>query len=242
MAHRRVSLLLPLLVVFVAPGPALTAEADDPLAGFAAALPACPDDAQRCLGVALHVVCGERGPVRDAAWVATQLAVADRHFATLGVGFEVRSIDALSHDMALVRTAEDRDRLGAGRFTRGVVHVFLVEELSDIDVPGALIRGVHWREGQRSSKRRWVVLASAAPDMVLAHELGHFFGLPHSKDPASIMNKTPRTEPPFETWSFTEREQRRMKRELRRQLRSGAVVDSRQAPVKGRAKRPGRSG
>lgn len=241
MACRRTPLLVLLCTILVALSAAAPRETEDPLAGFAGALPACPDEAQRCVGVALHVVCGEGGPVQSAEWVATQLAVANRHFAMIGVGFAVRTVEALPSDLAFVRSAEDRDRLGAGRFTRGVVHVFLVEELSDIDTPDALIRGVHWREGRRSVKRRWVVLAKAAPDMVLAHELGHFFGLPHGKDPASIMNKTPRTEPPFETWSFTEREQRRMKRELRLQLRSGVVVAPRRKAIKRRTRRPGRS-
>ena len=60
--------------------------------------------------------------------------------------------------------------------------------------------------------------------MVLAHELGHFFSLPHGVEPTSIMNKRPRDNPPWEERVFTRREQTAMIEALTRMLDSGRLV------------------
>jgi hypothetical protein len=47
--------------------------------------------------------------------------------------------------------------------------------------------GVHWRAGTR----RWVFLTARARPPVLAHELGHFFGLPHDPAGGNLMTPGP---------------------------------------------------
>ena len=50
--------------------------------------------------------------------------------------------------------------------------------------------------------KRWIILSRIARAKVLAHELGHYFDLPHSKYPESIMNKKPRKTPPMAKRGF----------------------------------------
>jgi len=58
---------------------------------------------------------------------------------------------------------------------------------------------------------------------VLAHELGHFFGLPHSKYPVSIMNKTPRDDPPHAERGFHAKELAIMTRQRDAMIADGTL-------------------
>lgn len=193
------------------------------LSSWRAALPAACDAVAVCVGIDLHVVVGEGGePVQTSGWARDHLKEANRHFAPLGVGFAVTSIAALPEAQRVISTRAERDRLGRRRWARGRIAVFVVGQLDNVDEPG-VIRGVHWRDRAKRS-RRWVILSSVAPDMVLAHELGHYFGLPHSEYAVSIMNKTRRRAPPLSERTFAPEEIARMRRRLRVMRRGGAIA------------------
>ena len=68
------------------------------------------------------------------------------------------------------------------RLESGAINLFIVDRLDDIDIPGEQIRGVHWRDPKARTRKRWIFLSRIAGAMVLAHELGHYFSLPHSKE------------------------------------------------------------
>ena len=193
------------------------ASAEPDLSAITAAAPKCAEG-RTCVGIRLHVVIVDGAPVQPAAWIAEQLEEANRHFEPAGVSFELDGVDALPAEYADIETRSDRDLVGRRHYTRGVVHVFLVRSLANVDDPG-VIRGVHWRDRKKRS-RRWVLLSSIAASMVLAHELGHFFSLPHSAYEVSIMNKTPRDKPPHKERTFHKEEVAKMKRALKTMLAS----------------------
>lgn len=160
------------------------------------------------------------GVAVSAAWFAEQLAEANRTFAAVDTGFSVASVQALPAEVGHVATRADRDALGEGRWREAAVSVYVVARLDDVDADGQ-IRGVHWRRGERGGAPSWIIVSAIAPPIVLAHELGHRFGLRHGRAPESIMNKAPRTDPDPATWGFTTREQRTLRRELRRFAANG---------------------
>jgi hypothetical protein len=209
----------------LAPGRA-RGDVDHELAALAAALPACEATRAHCIGIQLHVpVDPDRGDavIARADWLAVELAEANRHFAPIDVGFQVVGVDALPAGAGRVATPADRDAVAEGRLTGKVIHLFITGQLDDVDQPGEVIRGVAWH--LRGGDRKYVILSTAAPERVLAHELGHVFGLPHSRHAISIMNKRRRTEPPVDQRTFAEVELAAMRPVLRRLLRDQWIAD-----------------
>jgi hypothetical protein len=199
-------------------GGLVRADATADLAAVQAAATGCDAARAHCFGIRLHVAPGEHGLVVSPAWIATQLANANRQFTPLDVGFQLVGVDAAS--IAHVASRKQRDVLGK-QIGGTVIDVFITGQLDDVDPEGVMVYGVTWRRGDR----KFIIVSAKAWERTLAHELGHFFGLPHSTYAVSIMNKTERTEPPVDQRRFADEEIAEMKRGLRRLLRAKVIVD-----------------
>ncbi|HUS32131.1 MAG TPA: hypothetical protein VMZ53_26710 [Kofleriaceae bacterium] len=174
-----------------------------------------------CFAIRVHVPLDDRGaPIATAAWIAGQVAAANQHFEKLDVAFQIDGIGPLPAAAARVEDRKERDSFG-GRLSRKVIDWFVTGQLDDIDIPGAQVFGVTWRRGDR----KFVIVSTQARERTLAHELGHFFGLPHSTYAISIMNKTPREEPPPEARTFADEEYARMKPRVKDAVRSRIVAN-----------------
>jgi matrixin len=212
--------------------PARAARADVPadvaadLTALRAALPVCDAARAHCIGLQLHITrAGAGGLIATADWLAAQLAAANRHFAPLDVGFQVAGIDTLPASAAHIATRRDRNNLATGRLHGTVIHVFVIAQLDDVDDIGQTRFGVAWHTP--NGDRKYILLSTQARERVrvLAHELGHVFGLPHSTYAISIMNKTERTEPPMEQRTFADQEIAAMRSGLERLLHDGVIAE-----------------
>ena len=168
-------------------------------------------------GLQLHIAPGTDAPIVTPAWIAAQVAMANHQFAALDVGFHVVGTTELPPSAAHLRTRADRTAL-APVVTGRVIHVFVTGKLDNVD-DDAPVYGVTWRAGAR----KFVILAANARDIVLAHELGHVFGLPHSTHPISIMNKAKRAEPPLADRRFADEELAAMRGVIKRLVRTKAL-------------------
>ena len=129
-----------------------------------------------------------------------------------------------------MKTRKQRTALGrrAGALKRGLIDLFIVGRLEDVDQPGSFIRGVHWRDPKARKKKRWIILSRIAKQVVFAHELGHYFSLPHSEFSHSIMNKTPRETPPMSDRGFVKSEIAKMKRARQKMFKTGHLIKLRE--------------
>ncbi len=177
-----------------------------------AALPRC--QARTCLALDLWLP----SDFADADWLTTQLEVANDRLAVIQTGVQVAAIHLLPGELGQIDTVAQRNRLGQlGRQTP--LRWFVVRHLADAEDPAAIRKGVTWRDGDAF----WVIESQTGMRWVLAHELGHVLGLAHSKEAASIMNKTPRVWPPPWQIGFTARERPILQRTLQRLVRAGRL-------------------
>lgn len=123
-------------------------------------------------------------PVAAAEWLASEIDSAEALFAPFGVSFAKTPGTPLDVRLAHIETRADRDALAA-HATPHVIDVFVVNSLRDVDDPSRMRRGVHWHA---PSGAHYVILVASAPATVLAHELGHYFGNPHSPVIDNVMS------------------------------------------------------
>ena len=208
-----------LLVTLLAASGARADVADD-VQAIRRGVPACDRTRAHCFGIQLHVAVDGRGPIVSPEWIAAQLAAANRHFARLDASFQLAGIDQQSN--VHVETRGDRDGLAA--YLGGpVVHVFITRRLDDVDVAGSIAFGVTWHA--QKDPRKYIIVSAEAMSRTLAHELGHFFGLPHSTYAISIMNKTDRAAPPPEQRTFADEEIEAMRPVLEMLVREHVLAE-----------------
>lgn len=195
------------------------ADAAPDLAPLIEAAPSCDVARATCIGLSLHIAVGDAGPVATADWIAGQIAAANHHFEPLDVGYQIVAVDALPASATRVENRAERSAFGP-QVKGTVIHVFVTGQLDDVDIAGNVIYGVTWPRGAT----KFIILSTQAWERTLAHELGHVFGLPHSRYAISIMNKTDRADPPIEQRRFAEEEFTTMKPRLRALLRTRAIV------------------
>lgn len=206
----------------------------------ALAVAPCPPTAKRCFEIQRYSA-STGDASADARWWQAQLQLANAAFKPAGIAFVTTDRGALAKRHHVITDARHRDRLGrrGGGHTTKRRSIAVFSPLRLLDVPDKTRdrHGVHWRDrGDRRSedwRRRWLIVVNAADrpqwslPIVLAHELGHFFGLPHGKDPTSLMNKSPNDRPPMAQWRFTTAELDTITRRSRQMLKRGRLRDLR---------------
>lgn len=158
-------------------------------------------------------------PVVDRAWLVARIERANAIFAPYDLQFVLGPSETFAAPVeALVRA----DRNALARAVAGeVLNLFVVRKLMDVDEPGRIRRGVHWKAHRRSERVHYVILASYAEEGILAHELAHFFGNPkHRHEPGNLVGYVPGPGLPH----LDPDQEKRLRRALRRMVNSGELV------------------
>ncbi len=137
-------------------------------------------------GLAVSVATEDGKPVADDAWIDDQIASAQDLLGPIGVHVRWRIEKPIAEKYAHMETRGDRDALTA-ELENKMINVFVVASLRDVDDPPLQRMGVCWRHSTHPSTP-YLVVAKTARKTVLAHELGHFFGNPHSKVTDNVMS------------------------------------------------------
>lgn len=171
-----------------------------------------------CLPILVHMAQEGGADVATREALARHLQRANAIFAAYDVAFELVGVERPTIS-ARMETRADRDELAA-QVKPGVINLFVVASLMDVDEPGRVRRGVHWHAGTQMDVHYLIVSAIAEPD-VLAHELGHFLGNPrHSDTPGNLMSYQRTEALPFLDLA----QQRRVQRAVRAYLRRRELV------------------
>ena len=125
-------------------------------------------------------------PVASPAWIDAQLARAGLLYQQLGIHFQRVSLTPIDGAHAHLVTRANRDALAKLRQDRAI-NVFVVASLKDVDEKDTFRRGVHWRPAASPGKR-FIIVSKVAGPTVLAHELGHYFGNPHTTTLNNLMS------------------------------------------------------
>jgi hypothetical protein len=141
---------------------------------------------QRTFSLAIHVAREANAPVQSDAWIDAQIARAEALFGPVGVHFKRANARAVPDALTHLETRADRDAL-ATDLDKGKINVLVVGSLRDVDEPDRMRQGVHWRPAATPNKH-YVIVAATAGATTLAHELGHFFGNPHTTIKDNLMS------------------------------------------------------
>jgi hypothetical protein len=95
--------------------------------------------------------------------------------------------EPLTPSLCQLLTRADRDAFADQVEMDGAITVLVVPRVRDLDLPTYDLKGVHWR----ARGRRWIFLTAGARPPVLAHELAHYFGLPHDPAGGNLMTPGP---------------------------------------------------
>ncbi len=132
-------------------------------------------------------------PERSQAWLQAHVEAANLVFKPHRILLLV-SFDAFEFPRCDLTNRADRNAVAAYVRHEKVVPVVVVNKVRDLEVPTYNLMGVHWRYGGKRpglAGRRWIFLTARAEPPVLAHELCHFFGLPHDREGGNLMTPGP---------------------------------------------------
>lgn len=135
---------------------------------------------------------GGSDQVKPRAWVEEHVqaaqAVLSRHRIRLSARHSV-----FGPNRCELITRAHRNEISAHLDVSNEVPVVVVERVVDLDVPTYDLMGVHWRLNgdQAPGQDRFILLGARAKPPVLAHELCHYFGLPHDPRGGNLMTPGP---------------------------------------------------
>lgn len=132
--------------------------------------------------------------------IASYLKTANEHFAAAGVSFIENARNTLPSAFAILESQRERHLLKK-YFVPNTINVFVVDEIDDPTPSEATKKAAAW-QGRKPTGRlagahieykgkkpgTYILLSRDGNNLTLTHELGHFFGTPHSKDKMNIMS------------------------------------------------------
>lgn len=166
--------------------PSVSAAASASAAASPSAAPKKVDPVVPTLPVSIAVVVANGKAAQSQAWIDAQLAEAQRIYNGFGIYFRKAEVRRLPPQFDELKNRKDRDAL-ATQLKKGVINVFIVSTLIDVDNPTQERMGVHWAPNG-DLKKQYCIVAAGARKTTMAHEIGHFFTLQHTQVPDNLMS------------------------------------------------------
>ena len=143
------------------------------------------------VGLTVHVASKDGVPVASRRQIVQWIERANEALDPFDIEVQLHRQVPMSGFTRVTRRKQRRE-LASMTEHDGTIHVFVVESLDELR--GAAlrrrVRGLHWRYrglNRDLRQREYVVVTLGAPRTTFAHEIGHLFGLRHSKNDRNIM-------------------------------------------------------
>lgn len=158
-----------------------------------------PEAPSKAFALVVHVA--TKQPVEEVEErIVGLLAAANASFAPAGIAFHVLEVRALPDRHAVLKRRLQRRRLRRYLVPRAI-NIFLVDRIHERRATFRTRRAARWVGRQLTDQLSgahvrvmgevpdgYIILSRSAEPHTAAHELGHFFGAPHHRDPANIMS------------------------------------------------------
>jgi hypothetical protein len=148
--------------------------------------------------ITIHVATSNPGDTDQR--IADFIETANLNFAAAGISFVESGRKNLPASFAILETQGERHRLKKF-FVPRTINVFLLDEIDDPIPSEATKKAAAWQglpltgllagahvEYKGRTPGTYIILSRDSEKVTLTHELGHFFGAGHSKDPSNIMS------------------------------------------------------
>jgi hypothetical protein len=175
---------LALLLALAAPAAARPADREVLTVPVRVLVARCPDEAAPA---------SQPAAVRPPAWVQEHLRGAARVLEPHGIVLRAE-VEELTPARCDLVGRDARDELARHVERDGRATVIIVRRVQDLAKADYNLAGVDWAYHGADPAlrgRRWVLLTARAKPPVLAHELGHYFGLPHDQRGGNLMTPGP---------------------------------------------------
>jgi hypothetical protein len=157
-----------------------------------------PTDKPKPFVLAIHIATST--PEDSDLRIAAYIEAANKHFEASGISFMETVRTTLPSTFTILETQKERHLLKK-YFVPNTINVFVLDEIDDPTPSEATKKAAAW-QGRKPTGRlagahieykskkpgTYIILSKDGNKLTLTHELGHFFGTPHSKDPANIMS------------------------------------------------------
>ena len=160
----------------------------------------------------VHYATRDGLPVVSRDDVESSVRRANRALIPYGIRLYISATRLLPSGYERVVSSDDRLALAEIAQKNGTINVFFVHRVALFNPRrgDARVSGMHWRYHglhHRLRQREYLVVAHDAPSTTLVHEVGHAFGLGHSRAIDNLMCSCRRGDTP----DFTKRQGRRMR-------------------------------
>jgi|GEM_PF-1520472 len=122
-------------------------------------------------------------------WIEDQVRLANEVYLAAGIQFDIKLVVHTAKRHARCELLAKKHRDSFSPIVSGIHQpaVIIVDRIQDDRIASYDLKGLHWRAGLS----HWVYLTRNARSYVLAHELGHYFGLRHDLEGGNLMTPGP---------------------------------------------------
>ncbi len=129
----------------------------------------------------------------SAGWIKAHVVASNLVLAPHGVRLEAE-VETFTPARCELLTRAHRNAMAAHVTMDGKATVLVLPRVRDVDVLTYNLMGVHWRYRGKDADhkgKRWVFITGRSIPPVMAHELCHYFGLPHDRAGGNLMTPGP---------------------------------------------------